>query len=81
MLVFRNRKKIAGDSSLMTYRGHTVLNTLIRSRFSPQFTTGQRYIYSGCASGAVVSKFLQFEFCLLKLIIFFNHSFVLRGFI
>lgn len=52
--VFRNRKKIAGDSSLMTYRGHTVLNTLIRSRFSPQFTTGQRYIYSGCASGAVV---------------------------
>lgn len=52
--VFRNRKKIPGDSSLMTYRGHTVLSTLIRARFSPEFTTGQRFIYTGCATGAVV---------------------------
>ena len=48
--------KIDGDTSLMTYRGHSVLHTLIRCRFSPEFTTGQRYIYSGCATGAVVSK-------------------------
>lgn len=38
----------------MTYRGHSVLNTLIRCRFSPQFSTGQRYIYTGCAAGRVV---------------------------
>lgn len=52
--VYRNRKRIAGDSSLMTYRGHSVLNTLIRARFSPKFTTGQHFIYTGCANGAVV---------------------------
>jgi len=42
------------DSSVMTYRGHAVLQTLIRCHFSPQFTTGQRYIYTGCGSGRVV---------------------------
>lgn len=35
------------DCSIMTYRGHEVLNTLIRAYFSPAATTGQRYIYSG----------------------------------
>ena len=35
------------DCSVMTYRGHVVLNTLIRCYFSPQPNTGQRYIYSG----------------------------------
>ena len=35
------RKVIKGDSSLMTYRGHGVLHTLIRCYFSPQFSTGQ----------------------------------------
>ncbi len=50
------RPRIEHDSSVMTYRGHTVLQTLIRCRFSPVHTTGQRYIYSGCASGAIVSK-------------------------
>ncbi|XP_022703647.1 DDB1- and CUL4-associated factor 11-like isoform X2 [Varroa jacobsoni] len=44
---------LPGDVSVMTYRGHTVLQTLIRCRFSPIFTTGQRYIYTGCASGRV----------------------------
>ena len=39
--------KMAGDTSLMTYRGHSVLQTLIRCHFSPQFSTGQRYIYTG----------------------------------
>uniref|UniRef100_UPI00398F0627 DDB1- and CUL4-associated factor 11-like n=1 Tax=Pristiophorus japonicus TaxID=55135 RepID=UPI00398F0627 len=38
----------------MTYRGHGVLHTLIRCRFSPAFTTGQQYIYSGCSTGKVV---------------------------
>jgi len=38
----------------VTYTGHTVLQTLVRARFSPKFTTGQRYIYTGCAAGRVV---------------------------
>jgi len=52
--VTQARAKLNGDTSLMTYRGHCVLNTLLRSRFSPMFNTGQRYIYVGCATGAVV---------------------------
>ncbi|CAH1779719.1 unnamed protein product [Owenia fusiformis] len=47
-------KKLPGDSSIMTYRGHCVLNTLVRCRFSPSFTTGQRYLFTGCATGSVV---------------------------
>jgi len=52
----RNMKKakISGDVSVMTYRGHGVLCTLIRCYFSPSFTTGQRYVYSGCSTGRVV---------------------------
>ena len=38
----------------MTYRGHSVLQTLIRCHFSPEATTGQRYIYTGCASGRLI---------------------------
>lgn len=45
-----------GDTSVMTYRGHTVVQTLIRCHFSPISTTGQRYIYTGCGSGKVISK-------------------------
>eukprot|EP01027_Heterolobosea_sp_BB2_P007013 GEZU01010495.1.p1 GENE.GEZU01010495.1~~GEZU01010495.1.p1 ORF type:complete len:482 (-),score=95.84 GEZU01010495.1:147-1592(-) len=41
------------DMSLMTYRGHRVLKTLIRCHFSPEFTTGQRYAYSGSHDGDV----------------------------
>ncbi|RWS15823.1 DDB1- and CUL4-associated factor 11-like isoform X2 [Dinothrombium tinctorium] len=52
--LYSNRKKLEGDTSLMTYRGHSVQQTLIRCRFSPAFTTGQRFIYTGCASGRVV---------------------------
>lgn len=48
------RSKLVGDTSLMTYRGHSVLHTLIRCYFSPMHSTGQRYIYSGCSTGAVV---------------------------
>lgn len=48
--------KLPGDSSLMTYRGHGVLHTLIRCRFSPIHSTGQQFIYSGCSTGKVVGK-------------------------
>ncbi|TFY79706.1 hypothetical protein EWM64_g4307 [Hericium alpestre] len=41
------------DCSIMTYRGHTVLHTLIRCHFSPTETTGGQYIYSGSADGRV----------------------------
>jgi len=42
-----------GDNSIMTYRGHSVLRTLIRSYFSPMETTGQKYIYTGSSDGNV----------------------------
>lgn len=41
------------DCSVMTYRGHAVLKTLIRCHFSPESTTGQKYIYSGSADGRI----------------------------
>lgn len=50
----RYKEKMQYDTSLMTYRGHSVLQTLIRCHFSPEATTGQSYIYTGCAQGRVV---------------------------
>lgn len=41
------------DQSLMTYRNHSVLQTLIRAYFSPLYSTGQRYIYTGSSDGFV----------------------------
>ncbi|THH13014.1 hypothetical protein EW146_g7163 [Bondarzewia mesenterica] len=41
------------DCSVMTYRGHAVLQTLIRCHFSPAETTGAQYIYSGSADGKI----------------------------
>ncbi|OMO53754.1 hypothetical protein CCACVL1_28373 [Corchorus capsularis] len=41
------------DQSLATYRGHSVLHTLIRCYFSPSYSTGQKYIYTGSAEGSV----------------------------
>jgi WD repeat-containing protein 23 len=41
------------DNSVMTFTGHTVLQTLIRCYFSPLETTGQRYLYSGSADGSI----------------------------
>nr|CCA13971.1 conserved hypothetical protein [Albugo laibachii Nc14] len=41
------------DQSLMTYRGHSVMQTLIRCYFSPQWTTAQKYIYTGSADGRI----------------------------
>ena len=40
--------KLPGDTSVMTYTGHLVKNTLLRARFSPIATTGQvcsNYVY------------------------------------
>lgn len=41
------------DCSLQTYRGHTVLETLIRAYFSPEHSTGQKYIYTGSKKGGI----------------------------
>lgn len=41
------------DCSVMTYRGHRVLRTLIRCHFSPTETTGGQYIYTGGANGVI----------------------------
>ena len=40
------------DASVMKYRGHAVLRTLIRCNFSP-LSTGQQYIYSGSSDGKI----------------------------
>lgn len=41
------------DMSVMTYRGHMVMETLIRCYFSPLHSTAQKYIYTGSADGRV----------------------------
>ena len=41
------------DCSVKTFRGHSVLRTLIRCYFSPVYSTGQRYAYTGSADGVV----------------------------
>lgn len=47
-------KPMDGDTSVMTYRGHRVQKSLIRAKFSPALTTGQRFIYTGCSTGRVI---------------------------
>lgn len=41
------------DNSLVTFRGHRVLRTLIRCHFSPPGSTNSRYVYSGSHDGKV----------------------------
>lgn len=41
------------DTSVATYKGHKVLQTLIRCYFSPAHSTGQRYIYTGSSDTTV----------------------------
>jgi DDB1- and CUL4-associated factor 11 len=41
------------DCSLVTFRGHKVLRTLIRCHFSPPGSTDSRYVYSGSYDGCV----------------------------
>ncbi|KAH6755509.1 transducin family protein / WD-40 repeat family protein [Perilla frutescens var. hirtella] len=45
--------RLPDDLSIATYKGHTVLRTLIRCYFSPAFSTGQRYIYTGSTDSSV----------------------------
>ncbi|GAB2266344.1 hypothetical protein Dimus_001353 [Dionaea muscipula] len=45
--------KHPNDQSLATYKGHSVLRTLIRCHFSPEHSTGQKYIYTGSNDGRV----------------------------
>jgi DDB1- and CUL4-associated factor 11 len=41
------------DNSVVTFRGHKVLRTLIRCHFSPPGSTNSRYVYSGSQDGKV----------------------------
>lgn len=41
------------DQSVATYKGHSVLRTLIRCHFSPVYSTGQKYIYTGSHDSCV----------------------------
>ncbi|PYI25050.1 WD repeat protein [Aspergillus indologenus CBS 114.80] len=41
------------DCSVVTYRGHRVLKTLIRCHFSPPNSTNSRYVYTGSEDGKV----------------------------
>lgn len=47
------RRKNPHDCSLVTFRGHRVLKTLIRCHFSPPGSTDGRYVYSGSHDGSV----------------------------
>ncbi|CAI9300542.1 unnamed protein product [Lactuca saligna] len=38
--------KHPSDQSVSTYKGHSVLRTLIHCYFSPEYSTGQKYIYT-----------------------------------
>ncbi|KFY18355.1 hypothetical protein V493_08700 [Pseudogymnoascus sp. VKM F-4281 (FW-2241)] len=41
------------DNSVVTFRGHDVLSTLIRCHFSPPNSSNRRYVYSGSSTGKV----------------------------
>lgn len=60
--VYTDTVSLSDDSSIMTYRGHRVKKTLIRAKFSPQETTGQRYIYTGCGTGRLISTLSNEKF-------------------
>uniref|UniRef100_A0ACD5THF5 Uncharacterized protein n=2 Tax=Avena sativa TaxID=4498 RepID=A0ACD5THF5_AVESA len=49
----QKQQKHPHDQSLATYRGHSVLRTLIRCYFSPTYSTGQKYIYTGSYDASV----------------------------
>lgn len=48
-----SQSRRAADASVKTFHGHKVLQTLIRCYFSPQHTTGQRFVMSGSSDGRV----------------------------
>lgn len=53
MLTLLFRRQHPSDNSIVTYRGHKVLRTLIRCHFSPPGSTNSRYVYSGSEDGKV----------------------------
>lgn len=46
------RGRLSTDHSLVTYTGHTVMQTLIRCGVSPS-TVNRRYVYSGSSDGSI----------------------------
>lgn len=50
---YARRLKHPHDRSLATYKGHSVLCTLIRCYFSPEYSTAQKYIYTGSSDNSV----------------------------
>jgi DDB1- and CUL4-associated factor 11 len=50
---FRRWRRHEHDCSLVTFRGHSVLKTLIRCHFSPPGSTDAKYVYSGSHDGSV----------------------------
>ncbi|KDO74958.1 hypothetical protein CISIN_1g015301mg [Citrus sinensis] len=50
---YARRLKHPHDQSLATYKGHSVLRTLIRCYFSPEYSTAQKYIYTGSSDNSV----------------------------
>jgi hypothetical protein len=63
LLIVLGKMVHPGDTSLMTYRGHKVFQTLIRSYFSPSETTGQKYIYTGSSDCTLYGeKFLGISY-------------------
>jgi WD repeat-containing protein 23 len=47
------RQSHPSDHSIVTFRGHSVLKTLIRCHFSPPGSTNSRYVYTGSEDGQV----------------------------
>lgn len=41
------------DTSLLTFRGHRIARTLIQAAFSPESTTGGRFVLTGSADGGI----------------------------
>ncbi|XP_057430981.1 LEC14B homolog isoform X2 [Lotus japonicus] len=50
---YARKRKHPHDQSLSTYKGHSVLRTLVRCYFSPSYSTGQKYIYTGSSDSSV----------------------------
>ncbi len=72
--VYHTEFVLEDDVSVMTYRGHVVNKSLIRAKFSPLESTGQRYIYTGDGSGRLIC---ELQFFLLSTVFDFSdfHSF------
>eukprot|EP01129_Flabellula_baltica_P000259 TRINITY_DN10295_c0_g1_i1.p1 TRINITY_DN10295_c0_g1~~TRINITY_DN10295_c0_g1_i1.p1 ORF type:complete len:503 (+),score=85.99 TRINITY_DN10295_c0_g1_i1:75-1511(+) len=51
---YQSERRLKHDKSIMTYFGpQQILQTLIRCKFSPSYSTGQKYLYTGSADGCI----------------------------